>query len=63
MTLAHAVEALENAERVELQDDGRLRVWGRVEELGRYVRVVLLPDKKTIHNAFIDRDFKRRNRS
>lgn len=41
VTLAHAVEALENAELVELQENGRLRVWGFVEELDRHVRVVL----------------------
>lgn len=43
VTLAHAIEALENAENVELQQNGRLRVWGRVEELDRNVRVVLNP--------------------
>ena len=63
VTLEHAIDALENAERAEVQENGRLRVWGYVEELGRYVRVVLLPDKRTIHNAFIDRDYMRRHRS
>lgn len=33
-------------------------VSGRIEEYeGRYLRVVLLKDGKTIHNAFFDRRF------
>ena len=63
VTLEHAIEALENADYAELQENGRMRVWGHVQELGRYVRVVLLPDKRMIHNAFIDRDYTRRHRS
>ncbi len=63
VTLEHAVEALEHAAEVRLQANGRLRVWGYVEELDRFVRVVLLPDKRTLHNAFIDRNYSRRHRS
>lgn len=45
--------------RKEIQPDGRIRFWAKVEELGnRYVRVVVLEDGITIHNAFIDRGFK-----
>ena len=41
------------------QADGRLRRWARSDEAeGRYLRVVLLADGETIHNAFFDRDFK-----
>lgn len=44
--------------RVE-QDDGRIRIWGRVGgSAGRYLRVVLLEDGETVHNAFFDRDFR-----
>lgn len=40
-----------------VQSDGRVRLWSRVETLGgRAVRVVLLPDGQTVHNAFLDRD-------
>lgn len=43
-------------ERRALQSDGRIRLWGRPEELeGRFLRVVLLSDGETVHNAFIDR--------
>ena len=45
--------------RVERQEDNRYRFWGLVPELaGRYLRVVTLDDKVTIHNAFPDRGFK-----
>lgn len=42
----------------EVQHDGRIRRWGRVPEAGgRYLRVILLPDGETVHNAFFDRGF------
>lgn len=42
----------------EVQEDGRIRRWGRIAELeGRFLRVVLLPDGVTVHNAFLDRRF------
>ena len=46
-------------ERQEAQADGRFRLWGPIEEMdGRYLRVVLLPDRRTVHNAFFDRSFR-----
>ena len=40
------------------QSDGRIRRWGRIAEAGgRVLRVVLLEDGETVHNAFFDRDF------
>ncbi len=45
--------------REEIQADGRVRRWGPIPEMGdRYLRVVLLPDGQTVHNAFFDRQFK-----
>lgn len=42
-----------------VQGDGRIRLWGRIEEAeGRVLRVVLLEDGETVHNAFFDRRFK-----
>ena len=42
-----------------IQKDGRIRRWCRICEMdNKYLRVVLLPDGKTVHNAFFDRDFK-----
>ena len=46
-------------EREFVQADGRVRRWGRIEEMdGRYLRVILVPDRKTVHNAFFDRGYK-----
>ena len=45
--------------REEIQSDGRFRLWGSVpEHEGRYLRVILLPDRQTVHNAFFDRSFR-----
>jgi hypothetical protein len=41
-----------------VQSDGRIQCWARIPEAGdRFLRVVLLPDGETIHNAFFDRRF------
>jgi hypothetical protein len=46
-------------ERERVQADRRVRLWARIEENGgRYLRVILLPDRETVHNAFLDRGFK-----
>ena len=48
-----------NPARERIQADGRIRRWAPISEMGnRFVRVVLLPDGETIHNAFFDRQFK-----
>ena len=42
----------------EPQSNNRIRFWAVCPELGgRYLRVVTLADKVTIHNAFPDRGF------
>ena len=41
-----------------IQQDGRIRRWAPIAEMeGRYLRVILLPDGETVHNAFFDRRF------
>jgi hypothetical protein len=41
-----------------IQKDGRIRRWAAIDEAeGRYLRVILLPDGETVHNAFFDRSF------
>jgi len=41
------------------QADGRVRKWAKIVEAdNRYLRVVLLEDGQTVHNAFFDRRFK-----
>jgi hypothetical protein len=44
--------------RVEVQPDGRIRFWGYIPAIGKYLRVVTLEDGKTIHNAFFDRRYR-----
>ena len=39
------------------QKDGRIREWGYIAEVGRYLRIVLLEDGETLHDAFFDRNF------
>lgn len=41
----------------QVQQDGRIRKWGYIAEVDRYLRVILLEDGETVHNAFFDRDF------
>lgn len=43
-----------------IQADGRIRRWAPIQEMqGRHLRVVLLADAETVHNAFFDRSFTR----
>jgi hypothetical protein len=52
------IRVLQAPLRVEPQENNRFRFWASVPELGgRYLRVVTLADKSTIHNAFPDRRF------
>lgn len=54
------IRVCENPLRCEPQERNRYRFWGEVAELeGRIIRVVTLADRKTIHNAFPDRGFKK----
>jgi hypothetical protein len=41
-----------------VQEDGRIRRWGLISEEEKYLRVILLPDGETVHNAFFDRGFR-----
>ncbi len=53
------VRVMENPLKSEPQEDNRFRFWGEIDELeGRFLRVITLRDKQTIHNAFPDRRFK-----
>ena len=52
-------QVIANPEKTEIQQDGRIRNWGRVPEMSdRYLRVILLEDAETLHNAFFDRGFR-----
>ena len=45
-------------QRTEIQSDGRIRKWGWIQEEDKFLRVILLEDGGTVHNAFFDRSFK-----
>ena len=51
-------QVLEHAEKTEVQSDGRIRKWARIPETGKFLRVIVLEDGETVHNAFFDRSFK-----
>jgi hypothetical protein len=55
--IERCLAAIENPASKETQPDGRIRHWFYVEELGKYLRVVTLPDGTTLHNAFPGRRF------
>ena len=44
----------------EVQADGRIRKWIWVEEKRAFLRIILLEDGETIHNAFFDRRYQRK---
>jgi hypothetical protein len=59
LTKDMCIRVVEAPIHVEAQEENRFRFWAAVAELGgRYLRVVTLSDKTTIHNAFPDRRFK-----
>ena len=49
---------IENPEKTETQSDGRIRKWAKISEVGKHLRVILLEDGETVHNAFFDRSYK-----
>jgi len=56
---AWCIRVIDNPEKVERQEDNRFRFWAQILELdNKYLRVITLEDKQTIHNAFPDRRFK-----
>jgi hypothetical protein len=50
--------AIESPIRQTIQADGRIRRWCQIPEMNnRYLRVILLSDGETVHNAFFDRGY------
>lgn len=52
------LETIRNPIYTEIQVDGRIRKWRLISEEGKFLRVILLEDGETVHNAFFDRNFK-----
>ena len=58
ITDAWIERVITNPEHEEIQADGRIRRWARISDFqNRALRVILLEDGKTVHNAFFDRDY------
>ena len=49
---------IKNPVQTEIQSDGRIKKWAKIENEGKYLRVILLEDGDTVHDAFFDRSFK-----
>lgn len=56
----YVAQALVAPVSAKTQSDGRSQRWIHVPEEGKYLRVVVLADGETVHNAFFDRNFGRR---
>jgi len=52
-------QVINHPQKEMIQADGRIRRWAAISEMdGRHLRVILLADGETVHNAFFDRSFK-----
>jgi len=49
---------INNPIKEEVQTDGRIKKWAKINEAKKYLRVILLDDGATVHNAFFDKSFK-----
>jgi hypothetical protein len=49
--------AIDRPLRTEVQKDARIWKWTYVKEVDKYLRIILLSDGVTVHNAFFDRSF------
>jgi hypothetical protein len=57
--MAWIEQVVDRPDHRHVQLDGRVRLWKSISQAqGRYLRVVLLEDGETVHNAFFDRSFK-----
>jgi hypothetical protein len=49
---------IESPCEIKKQIDGRFKKWGFIQEEDKYLRVIVLEDEETVHNAFFDRGYK-----
>lgn len=52
---------LNRPEHVQQQEDGKYQMWGYIDEVDKYLRIISLEDRETLDNAFFDRSY-RKNR-
>jgi hypothetical protein len=57
ITDAWISEVVDNPIETLVQTDGRFKKWAFIKDAERYLRVILLEDGETIHNAFFDRGY------
>ena len=50
---------LDHPAHVQQQEDGKYQMWGYIEEVDKYLRVISLEDRETLDNAFFDRSYRR----
>ena len=51
---------IDNPELIKTQRDGRIKKWAFIAQENKYLRVILLEDGETVHNAFWDRRYQGR---
>lgn len=49
---------MKNLIYTEVQNDGRIRKWAKIDEDHKFLRIILLDDGETVHNAFFGHNFK-----
>lgn len=54
------LDTIKKPVKTEVQTDGRIRKWEFIEEVGKYLRVILLEEGETVHNAFLIETLKRK---
>jgi len=49
---------VEHPEKTVVQSDGRIKKLAHIQDAGKVLRLILLEDGETVHNAFFDRSYK-----
>lgn len=62
ITREMCVRVVTEAEYTGEQENGLVRFWGYVPDLGYYIRVITRSDREHLVNAFKDRNYTRRAR-
>ena len=49
-------ETLHNPQRIKMQENGRISLYRFIKTEWKVLRIVVLPDGRTVHNCYWDRD-------
>ena len=55
---AWLLQIIDNPVKKIIQENGRIKYWGYISKIEKYLRVITLEDGITVHTAFPDRNFK-----